>query len=125
MRCTPANSIAPPAAHPLRIGVLSEHRESTDLFRSLSASFRPCREGLPPIRPSIFLPLDSSQSFLQHFRAPFEQRSARCESPFPQAKMGIFCTILVQSKSFGCNTSEPPPKWCKQRTYRTPKPFTC
>src|SRR5216684_2330798 len=39
--------------------------------------------------------------------------------------MPQFCTILVQSKSFRCNTSEPPPLCCKQRTFAIPKSFKC
>src|SRR5229473_4495649 len=35
------------------------------------------------------------------------------------------CTILVQCKSFRCNTSEPPPMCCKQRTCTIPKSFRC
>src|SRR6266851_5320469 len=39
--------------------------------------------------------------------------------------MPTFCTILVQSKYFRCNTSEPPPMCCKQRTCTIPKSFRC
>src|SRR5258707_8328474 len=39
--------------------------------------------------------------------------------------MRLFCTILVQSKSFRCNTSEPSPMCCKQRTCAIPKFFRC
>src|SRR5258708_35452050 len=35
------------------------------------------------------------------------------------------CTILVQCKSFRCNTSEPPPMCCKQRTCAISKSFRC
>ncbi len=39
MSCTPATSIGPRAAHPSRMRILSEHRESTDLFRSYREGF--------------------------------------------------------------------------------------
>src|SRR5260370_29223420 len=45
--------------------------------------------------------------------------------PFHAEKMLEDCTILVQSKSFRCNTSEPPPMCCKQRTCATPKSLRC
>jgi len=92
----------------------------------LSGKFRPCRgRHFSGIRPSLFSPQDSPKSSLQQLRASFAQRSSRCESPSPRVEMGLFCTILVQSKPFRCNTSEPPPMCCKQRTCATPKSFRC
>ncbi len=126
MSWTPATSIGPRAAHPSTIRILSVHRDSTDLFRSLSGRLRPCWKGpFSEIRPSLYLPLDSSKLFSQHFRAPFACRTWRCGNPFPQAEMGIFCTILVQCKSFRCNTSGPPRMCCKQRTCAIPKSRRC
>src|ERR1700682_1950560 len=40
-------------------------------------------------------------------------------------KMLSFCTILVHSKSFSCNTYESPRKCCKQKTYGVVNPFSC
>ena len=92
----------------------------------LSGRFRPCRRGLfSGIRPSLFSPQDFPESSLQQLRASFAQRSSRCESTLPRVEMGLFCTILVQSKSFRCNTSKLPPMCCKQRTCATPKSFRC
>src|SRR5260370_28884247 len=45
--------------------------------------------------------------------------------PFHAEKMLEDCTILVQSKSFRCNTSEIPRMCCKQRTCATPKSLRC
>ncbi len=124
MSWTPATSIEPRAAS--RASIKDAHPEQASrVDRPVpisSGRFRPCRKGLSPIRPSVFLPLDS---LLQYLRAPFACRTWRCEGPFPQAEMGTFCTILVQCKSFRCNTSEPPPMCCKQRTCAIPKSRRC
>src|SRR5712664_281264 len=45
--------------------------------------------------------------------------------PFRAQKMVKNCTIFVQSKSFRCNTSEPSPMCCKQRTCAISKSFRC
>ena len=39
--------------------------------------------------------------------------------------MRLFCTVLVQSKSFRCNTYGFPRKCCKQKTYGMAKSFRC
>src|SRR5260370_26787184 len=90
-----------------------------------SGSFRPCRKGLSPIRPSLYLAARLLRVPSSAPREPSAHRSGRCESPFPPAEMGLFCTVLVQCKSFRCNTSGPPRMCCKQRTCATPKFFTC
>jgi len=64
-----------------------------------SGSFRPCWKGLSPIRSSLSLPLDSSNSFLHGLRASFASRSWRCENSFPQVENGPF------SAQFWCNVS--------------------
>jgi len=117
---TPANSIGTRAAHPSRIRVLSEHRESTDPSQSQrkGPNSSPRSVRLFSRRSTSLSPFFSTFAY----RVPFEQR---CESPFPQVEMGLFCTILVQSKPFRCNTSEPPPMCCKQRTCAIPKSFRC
>ena len=136
MSWTPATPTGPRAAHPSRIRVRAtngvcesrpgrEHRESTDLFRSFCEGFDLGGKEPSPRRPSLYLPLQSSESFLQHLCAPFACRTWRCESPFPQVEMRPFCTIFVQSKSFRCNTSEPPPMCCKQRTCAKHKSRRC
>jgi hypothetical protein len=76
----------------------------------------PRRKGLPPIRPSLFLRLDSSESILHHVRVSASRKSQRRKNPIPQVKMRPFCTILVQCKSFRCNTCKPPRMCCRQRT---------
>jgi len=125
MSWTSATSIGTCATHLSRMRSLSEHPRATDLPRSYPGSFRPGRKGLSPIRLFLLLPLDSSNSFLHGLRASFASRSWRCENSFPQLEVGLFCTILVQSKSFRCNTSEPPPMCCKQRTCAIPKSRRC
>jgi hypothetical protein len=91
----------------------------------LSGRFRPCqRELFSGIRPSLFSLQDFPKSSSSNF-AHRSRRSRRGGRPFPQAEVGLFCTILVQSKPFRCNTSEPPPMCCKQRTCATPKSFRC
>jgi hypothetical protein len=124
MSWTPATSIEPRAAS--RASIKDAHPEQASrVDRPVpisSGRFRPCRKGLSPIRPSVFLPLDS---LLQYLRAPFACRTWRCEGPFPQAEMGTFCTILVQSKSFRCNTSGPPRMCCRQRTCAISKSRRC
>ena len=111
MSWTSATSIGTCATHLSRMRSLSEHPRATDLPRSYPGSFRPGRKGLSPIRLFLLLPLDSSNSFLHGLRAPFASRSWRCENSFPQLEVGLFCTVLVQSKSFRCNTYK------KQRGY--------
>ncbi len=92
----------------------------------LSKRFRPCQKGFfSAIRPSVFLPLDSSEPLFQGPCTSIVCRSRRCDCRFPLAEISLFCTILVQSKSFRCNTSEPPPMCCKQRTCAIPKSRRC
>src|SRR5260370_41046100 len=50
---------------------------------------------------------------------------ASCGHHSTLKKMLEDCTILVQSKSFRCNTSELPRMCCKQRTCATPKSLRC
>jgi len=125
MSWTSATSIGTCATHLSRMRSLSEHPRATDLPRSYPGSFRPGRKGLSPIRLFLLLPLDSSNSFLRGLRASFASRSWRCENSFPQLEVGLFCTILVQSKSFRCNTSEPPPMCCIKRTCAISKSRRC
>src|ERR1700682_5155908 len=40
-------------------------------------------------------------------------------------KILSFCTIIVHSKSFSCNTYSSPRKCCKQKTYNQAKAFRC
>src|SRR5258708_4404771 len=125
MSWTPATSIGLRAALPSRMRILSGHRESTDLFR-------PYREGFDLVgkdpSPGYVRLFTRRSTPLSPFLSTFAQVACRtwtCEIPFSQAEMGPFCTILVQSKSFKCNTSELPSMCCKQRTCGTPKSFTC
>jgi len=123
MSWIPATSIRTRAVHP---SGLTEPRESTDLSRSYRVgSGLVGEDSSPGSRLSLFSPQDCPKSFPQQLRASFAQRSSGCESPLPRVEMGLFCTILVQSKSFRCNTSELPPMCCKQRTCATPKSFRC
>jgi hypothetical protein len=115
MSWTPATSIGPRPAHPGRAS-----RVDRPVPISLEKSWLSSQ-----IHSAFLLPLDSSKSLLQHLRAPFACRTWRCESPFPQAEMGTFCTILVQCKSFRCNTSGPPRMCCKQRTCAMSKSRRC
>ena len=137
MSWTPATSIAPRAAHPSRMRVRAtsdvcesrpgrELRESTDLPQSCRKGSDPVRKGFfSAIRPSLFLPLDSSEPLFQGPCTSIVCRSRRCDCRFPLAEISLFCTILVQCKSFRCNTSEPPRMCCKQRTCAISKSRRC
>ncbi len=126
MSWTPATSMGSRAAHASKMRVLTEHRESTYASQSY-------REG------SDLLGKDSSRGSVRLFSrrkiplSPFSSNFAhRLRKDRGDAgvhsrkrKSALFCTILVQSKSFRCNTSEAPPMCCKQRTCAISKSFKC
>ena len=125
MNWTPVISSGPRAVHTSRRPVQGEHRESTDLSRSYRVGSGLVGEDSSPGSVHPFSRRKISLSPLSSNFAHRSRRSRRGGRPFPQAEVGLFCTILVQSKSFRCNTSEPPPMCCKQRTCATPKSFRC
>ncbi len=91
----------------------------------------PCR--LPP--PTLSTAVSASLAnfacqtviFLVHcpLGMPAAASVASPRPPFHPKKMLEDCTILVQSKPFKCNTCEPAPICCRQRTYEIPKSFSC
>src|ERR1700682_479974 len=115
MNWTPASSFGP-----------REHRESTDLSPSYPedsdlAEKDSSRESVRlPSCPST--PLSPFFSiFAHHLRKDRRDAGARSRG----RKWGILCTVLVQYKSFSCNTYGPPRKCCKQKTYGLAKSFRC
>ncbi len=125
MSWTSATSIRPRAAHPSRMPILSKHRESTDLFRSYPEASDPVGKDSPRFV-HLFTcrstPLSAFYSTFAH-RLRADRGDARVHSR--GRKRALFCTILVQCKSFRCNTSEPPPMCCKQRTCAISKSRRC
>ncbi len=121
MSWTPANSTGTRVAHASRIRVLSEDRESGDPSQS-----RRKGPGSSPRSVRLFSHRSTPLSpFFSTFGHRFRKDRGDARAHSHKWKWAFFCTVLVQSKSFRCNTSEPPSKCCKQRTCATSKFFTC
>src|SRR5712692_6909892 len=66
-------------------------------------------------------PANHARPFTQTLDGP--RGPSNC--PNTRASPPSSCTVLVQRKSFSCNTYGSPRKYCKQRTYGMAKSFRC
>src|SRR5260370_21847019 len=107
------------------MGILSEHRGSNDLFRFYREGFDLVGKDPSPGYIRLFTCRSTPRPFFSTFAHRLSKDRADARAHSRKRKWAFFCTILVQSKSFRCNTSGPPPMCCKQRTCGTPKSFIC
>src|SRR6266478_3140789 len=99
MSWTPANSTGTRDAHPSRIRILSEHRESTDLFRSCREGFDLAGKDSSPRSGPLFSRRSTPLGpFFSTFAQPFACRTWRCEGHSLKRKW-------AHSAQFWCNLS--------------------